>query len=70
MKNAINVDGCPVSSLNPIAHGPICGDERTHSIMQAGKGPERVCWVHAKVHEAGRPLTFATEEPAAVASNG
>jgi hypothetical protein len=67
---AINVEGCPVSSINPRAYGPTCGDEQTHTIMRPGIGPVRVCWTHARMHDAGRALNFTTEEPARVASNG
>jgi hypothetical protein len=67
---SINVEGCPVLSLNPKAHGPTCGDERTNTILIAGHGPVDVCWTHAKAHDAGRTLTFCTDAPAAAASNG
>jgi hypothetical protein len=72
MKNefSINVEGCPVASLNPEAFGPSCGAERTHTIMIAGSGPVDVCWACAKRSDAGQTLTLYTEEPAAAASNG
>ncbi len=70
MQDAIDLDGCPVASLNPKAFGPSCADRRTHLIMIPGHGPVTVCKLHAEVHDSGRPLTFYVEEPAAVASNG
>jgi hypothetical protein len=70
MQDAINLDGCPVASLNPEAFGPSCDDRRTHTIMIHGRGPVNVCKLHAELNDQGRPLIFYTEEPAAVASNG
>lgn len=54
--------------FEPHRYGPVCGAPATATIML--DGPQRVCWAHGTAHDAGRALTFHSDEPAAAASNG